>query len=90
MPGNYYDLLDRNKLQLESDLLEVEEQAEEVRGGSKDNAIRILKILKSKEIRTYKGFTEEADQFVRDVIRLLEEGSLSKNLTKPPNESTRN
>lgn len=82
IPGSYYDLLDRNKSQMENDLKEVEEQAEEVRGGSKDNAIRVLKILKSKEIRTYKGFTEEADQFVRDVIRLLEEGSLSKNLTK--------
>ena len=80
--STFYDMLDQNKKQMEVDLQEVEEQAEEVRGGSKDNAIRVLKILKSKELRLYKGFTEDADQFIKDVIKLLEEGSLSKNLTK--------
>jgi hypothetical protein len=67
---------------METDLQEVEEQAEELRGGSKDNAIRILKILKSKEIRNFKDYPEDAEPFLKNVIRLLEEGSLSKNLTK--------
>jgi len=38
--------------------------------------------LKSKEVRYYKGFTEEAEQFIKQVIKVLEEGVLSKNLTR--------
>ena len=80
--SSFYDLLDQNKKQMEADLQDVEIQVEDVRGGGKDNAIRVLKILKSKEVRMYKGFTEDAEQFIKDVIKLLEEGSLAKNLTK--------
>jgi rubrerythrin len=80
--STFYDLLAQNKKQMEADLQDVEIQVEDVRGGGKDNAIRVLKILKSKEVRMYKGFTEDAEQFIKDVIKLLEEGSLAKNLTK--------
>lgn len=80
--NNFYDLLDKNKHQMEQNLQESEEQQEEVKAGSHDNAHRILKVLKSKEVRLYKGFTEEAEQFIREVINIIEEGSLSKNLTK--------
>ncbi|RNI39882.1 helicase [Hanamia caeni] len=80
--STFYDLLAQNKKQMEADLQDVEIQVEDARGGGKDNAIRVLKILKSKEVRMYKGFTEDAEQFIKDVIKLLEEGSLAKNLTK--------
>jgi superfamily II DNA/RNA helicase len=78
----FYDLLDMNKRQMEMDLQEIEDLNEDVHGGGKDNAIRIMKILKSKEVRLYKGFTEDAEEFIKDVMKLLEEGTLSKNLTK--------
>ncbi len=80
--ANFFGLLDRNKAQMDADLQEVEDKAEEVRGGSRDNAVRILKILKSKEIRSFKGFTEDAEVFLKGVVKLLEEGAVSKNLTK--------
>lgn len=80
--NNFYDLLEKNKQQMELNLQESGEQQEEVKAGSRDNAHRILKVLKSKEVRLYKGFTEEADQFIKDVIKIIEEGSLPKNLTK--------
>jgi superfamily II DNA/RNA helicase len=80
--GNFYDLLEKNKQQMERNLQESDEIQEEVRSGGRDNAHRILKILKSKEIRLYKGFTEEADQFIKQVIKILEEGAVSKNLAK--------
>jgi hypothetical protein len=67
---------------MERNLQESDEIQEEVRSGGRDNAHRILKILKSKEIRLYKGFTEEADQFIKQVIKILEEGAVSKNLAK--------
>ncbi|MEK6616837.1 MAG: helicase-related protein, partial [Bacteroidota bacterium] len=80
--SNFYDLLEKNKTELEHNLLEVEEQQVETKVGSRDNANRILKILRAKEIRLYKGFTEEAEQYIKQVIKILDEGSLSKNLTK--------
>jgi len=80
--NNFYDLLEKNKQQMEQNLQETEEQQEEVKVGSRDNAHRILKVLKSKEVRYYKGFTEEAEQFIKQVIKVLEEGVLSKNLTR--------
>jgi len=80
--SNFYELLDKNKTEMEHNLQEAEEQQTETKAGSRDNAHRILKILRAKEIRLYKGFTEEADQYIKQVIKLLEEGSLSKNLTK--------
>ncbi len=79
---NFYYLLEKNKKQMEQNLQEAEEQQEEVKAGSRDNAHRILKVLKSKEVRLYKGFTEEAEQYIKQVIKIIEEGSLSKNLTK--------
>jgi superfamily II DNA or RNA helicase len=79
---NFYDLLEKNKQQLDFDLQDTILQEEITRGGSKDNALRIIKVLKSKEIKRFKGFTEDAEQFIKEVIKLLEEGSLSKNLTK--------
>ncbi len=80
--SNFYELLEKNKIELEHNLQEAEEQQVETKVGSRDNAHRILKILRAKEIRLYKGFTEEADQYIKQVIKILDEGSLSKNLTK--------
>jgi hypothetical protein len=82
LPNNFYDLLEKNKHEMDQNLQESEEQQIEAKAGSRDNAHRILKILRAKEIRLYKGFTEEAEQFIKAVIKILEEGSLSKNLTK--------
>ncbi len=79
---NYYDLLAINKRELELNLQEDEEQQEETKTGSRDNANRILKMLRSKEVRLYKGFTDEAETYIKQVVKILEEGSLSKNLTK--------
>ena len=80
--NNFYELLESNKKELEHNLQEAEEQQVETKVGSRDNAHRILKILRAKEIRLYKGFTEEAEQYIKQVIKILDEGSLSKNLTK--------
>ena len=80
--SNFYELLEKNKTELEHNLQETEEQQVETKVGSRDNAHRILKILWAKEIRLYKGFTEEADQYIKQVIKILDEGSVSKNLTK--------
>ncbi len=71
-----------NKRELELNLKEDEEQQGETKTGSRDNANRILKILRSKEVKLYKGFTDEAEAYIKHVVKILEEGSLSRNLTK--------
>lgn len=94
VPPNFYELLNQNKSMLINDLTSSEEDSAMV-SGSRDNAVRVLKILKSREMRNYPTFTDTDDQYVRDVINLLDEGGLPKittkqlykavkNLTKPP------
>lgn len=79
--NNYHALLEKNKNELISNLTEEEiQEATSHRG--RDNAIRILKILKSKEIRKYSGFTEIDNAYIKSVTKLLEDGVLPKSVTK--------
>ncbi len=78
---NYHSLLEKNKTELINNLTEEEiQEATSHRG--RDNAIRILKILKSKEVRKYNGFTEIDEKYIKSVIKLLEDGALPKSVTK--------
>ncbi|NLD48571.1 MAG: helicase, partial [Clostridiaceae bacterium] len=65
--SSYYEFLDLNKSTLINDLKEEEVEEMTSSRGSRDNAIRILKILKSKEIRKYHGFTDTDEQYIKDV-----------------------
>jgi hypothetical protein len=78
---DYHALLEKNKTELVNNLTE-EEIQEGTSHRGRDNAIRILKILKSKEIRKYSGFTEIDDAYIKSVIKLLEDGVLPKSVTK--------
>ncbi|MBN1561486.1 helicase [candidate division KSB1 bacterium] len=78
---NYHSLLEKNKTELMNNLTEEEIQKATSQRG-RDNAIRILKILKAKEIRKYDGFTELDDAYIKSVIKLLEDGVLPKSVTK--------
>lgn len=48
----------------------------------RDNATKILLRLRAKEVKHYDGFTEEDEEYVKRVIRLLEDGALPKPTTK--------
>jgi len=78
---DYFHLLGMNKKALEFNLMEDEVQESTSKKG-RDNTVRILKILKSKEIRKYQGFTELDEQYIKAVIKLLEDGALPKSTTK--------
>jgi len=79
--SNYHELLNKNKSQLINDLTE-EEIKETTSHRGRDNAVRILKILKSKEMRNYSGFTDIDEFYIKSVIKLLEDGVLPKSVTK--------
>ncbi len=78
---NYHVLLKMNKEALIKNLNE-EEIKESTSHRSRDNAIRILKILKSKEMRQYKRFTEIEETYLKNIIKVLEDGAVPKNTTK--------
>ncbi len=78
---DYHNLLKMNKSELIANLTE-EEIKESMSRRSRDNAIRILNFLKSKEFRQYKGFTEIEELYLKRVIKVLEDGVVPKSATK--------
>ncbi len=77
---DYYDLLAKNK---EAFQTATTEDAPEPQGkGGRDSATFVLRVLKSKEIRDFKGYTEDDELYLRELIKLIEEGGLPKQTTK--------
>ncbi|MHA1796327.1 MAG: helicase-related protein [Promethearchaeota archaeon] len=79
--SNYHELLNKNKAELINNLTEEEAKKTTAHKG-RDNAVRILKILKSREMRKYSGFTDIDETYIKNVIKLLEDGVLPKSVTK--------
>ncbi|MDD3713178.1 MAG: hypothetical protein PHZ28_06775, partial [Candidatus Izemoplasmatales bacterium] len=80
-PGdNYYELLEKNK----KVFVEAtgEEKPEPKMQGGRDSASFVLKVLKSNQIKHFKGYTDEDELYIREVIKLIEEGGLPKQTTK--------
>ena len=76
----FYDYLDRNKIAFDQatdeDLYEPE-----MRGG-RDTTTRILRILNSRQMRSFKGFTEFDEEYLREARRLIRDGGLPKHTLK--------
>ncbi len=81
IPREFYDLLDRNKTAFVNATTAETEHAEATHRGSPNDAY-MLKRLKAKEIRRCPQFTEDDEEFIGKVIRLLEDGALPKPTTK--------
>ncbi|PIP06766.1 MAG: helicase [Syntrophobacterales bacterium CG_4_8_14_3_um_filter_49_14] len=77
---DFYELLEKNKRVFEAATSE-EFEASAVKSG-RDSATALLHILKSTEIRKYKGFTDDDELYIGKVITLLEEGGLPKQTTR--------
>jgi superfamily II DNA/RNA helicase len=78
---DFYELLDRNKAAFVTATTADAEQAESTHRGSPNDAY-ILKRLKDKAVRRCPQFTEDDEEFVGKVIRLLEDGALPKATAK--------
>lgn len=80
-PGkDYYGLLAKNKDAFR--LSTTEEVPEMKMKGGRDAATFVLKFLKSNQIKHYHGYTEDDELYIREVIKLIEEGGLPKQTTK--------
>jgi len=81
VPPEFYDLLDRNKAAFVTATTADAEQAESAYRGSPSDAF-ILKRLKDKAVRRCPQFTEDDEELVGKIIRLIEDGSLPKATSK--------
>ncbi|MCD6579817.1 helicase [bacterium] len=79
MPSEYYLLLEKNKKAITEALREPPEDKVKRGGG---NIRKVLTILCAREVREYQGFTEDDEEFIKRVIRLIEDGAVPKNTIK--------
>lgn len=79
LPDTYFEMLDKNK---DAFVLVTTEDAIQVKArGSRDTAVRILKILQA-VFKNMKQLTEEQEEFVRKVMDQLKEGGFPKQTNK--------
>ena len=75
-----YDLLEKNKQAFYQATLE---ETPEIKGkGGRDTVTNVLRILKTNEIRRYKGYTDDDEFYIKKVIKELEEGGLPRQTSK--------
>ena len=79
LPKNFYDLLDKNKKAFID--ATTEELINPVYRRGRDSGAQILKILKA-TIKNSKQFTDEQEDYLKKVIKQLEEGGIPKQTTK--------
>jgi superfamily II DNA/RNA helicase len=77
---DYYRFLSNNKQAFQLATTEEAQEVHSPRGRS--SADRLIQILKSNEVRHFKGFTEDDESYLKQVIRQLEEGGLPKQTVK--------
>jgi superfamily II DNA/RNA helicase/HKD family nuclease len=76
IPHNFYSMLEENKEQF--DLAVSGESIQKRAGGGKSNEKFIIQLLKANEIRCFKGFTDEEEEFLKEVLNALELGIIAK------------
>lgn len=81
VPKMYFEMLDKNKAQF--DLITSGEIIEKTpsRGGL-SNEKYIIRRLKAHDIKHFKGYTEDDEEFLRTVLAAFEDGIVPKNTSK--------
>ncbi len=80
IPQDYYHLLDMNKKAFQ--LATTEETPVTKMKGGRDTATFVLRFLKANQIKHFQGYTEDDELYIKQVIKLIEEGGLPKQTTK--------
>lgn len=80
--AKYYELLDQNKAAFQFATNEEVEITETKGRSGRDNAARVLKLLRTNEVRLFKGFTEKDEVYIQRVIKELEDGGIPKQTLK--------
>lgn len=77
LDARFYELLELNK---HSFTLSTTEELQESARGGRDSSMTVLSYLKA--IKNFQGFTEDDEEYIKSVIRLLNQGALPKQTTK--------
>jgi len=77
---DFYQLLEFNKKEFQ--FATTDQAMELATKTGRDNASMVLRYLKSKQIKDFKGYTDEDEDYIKKLIKLLEEGGLPKQTTK--------
>ncbi len=78
---DFYTLLEKNAEMLEK-VTDLEQEDFSSKRGSRDNAARLSKLLKSKEVRNFSGFTEDDEAYIERIIEELDAGGIPKRLSQ--------
>ncbi len=76
IPNNYFELLNTNKAKFQLDTTQGQEPTKTT--GGRSNAAFIERILKDKQFKNYKKFTDSDDDFINQVKQLLQDGAIAK------------
>jgi len=82
---DFYPLLDRNKAAFEE--ATTEDGDGQPAKAARDTGAKLLQRLRTKEFKNYKGFNEDDEEYIRKVIRLLEDGALPRPTLKKVSEA---
>ena len=83
IPSNYFEMLGKNKEMFRQITSGSASDAEPTKmTGGRSNEAYVIKRLKAKEFRHYSGFTDDDEEFVRQVLDAYSAGTIPKNTTK--------
>jgi len=78
---SYYDLLTLNKASLATSLAEEDEEINKATGGA-SNINKLKKLLSSTQISHFKKYTEDQENYLRRVIKEIDNGGIAKGKAK--------
>ena len=78
---SYYDLLSLNKASLATSLAEEDEEINKPTGGA-SNINKLRKLLSSTQISNFKKYTEDQENYLRRVIKEIDNGGIAKGKAK--------
>ncbi len=81
IPKTYYDLLALNKEQFALATSPAAQEKGQV-GGGQSNEQFIIRLLKSREIKRFKGFTDDNESYLAAVLDALQAGIIPRNTAK--------
>lgn len=76
MGTDFYALLDCNKAAFDS--ATVEDGDNQRLRSTRDTGAKLLQRLRTKEVRGFPSYTEDDEEYIRQVVRLLEDGALPR------------
>ena len=76
VPHDYFDLLNINKAKFQLDTTQGQEPIKT--GGGRSNTAFIERILKDKQFKNFKKFTDSDDEFIDKVKKLIADGAIAK------------